>query len=239
MAGLTVKVDQVAHLRNARRSQFPDPISAAVMAELSGADGIAVHLRSDRSHIQDRDVRLLRSVVQTKFILEMGSTSEMVGVALDVKPDFVTLVPEKREEFAPEGGLDLIVYLSDIVEIVDTLQNSGIPVGLLIDPDPEQIKLAHRTNTSIVEIHAGIYCNSKTTQGRQQAFSKIVDTIKLAHKLNMSVKVGHGLCYNTIKAFRGLKEIDEFSVGHSIISRAVMKGMEAAVAEMVRLTREL
>ena len=239
MAGLAVKVDQVAVLRETRRNQLPDPVAAAVMAELAGADGIIVHLRQDRKHIQDRDVRILRNIVQSKLILEMASTTEMVGVALDIKPDLVTLIPENQAEFTELGGLDLIVHKDDITETIATLQNSGIPVGLLVDPEPEQIKLAHKTDAAIVEIHTGIYCEAKTAQKRHQAFLKIVDAIKLAHKLKFSVKAGRGLCYKTIKAFKGMIEIDEFSIGHSIISRAVLTGMKSAVKEMLTLIRAL
>ena len=232
MAGLAVKIDHVAALRNARKSQFPDPVTAATMAEMAGADGITVHLRLDRKYINDRDVRILRSVVQSKLILETASTSEMVGVALDIKPDLVILVPEKREEFTADGGLDLIVHRSDIYDTVATLQNSGIPVGLLVDPEPEQIRLAHKIGASLVEIHTATYCDAKTAQKRHQAFLNIVDAVKLAHKLKFSVKVGRGLCYKTVKAFKKIDEIDEFSIGHSIISRAVLIGMQAAVADM-------
>ena len=239
MAGLAVKIDQVARLRESRKSQFPDPVAASVIAELAGADGIAVHLRQNRDHLQDKDVRMIRNVVQTKLILELASTSEMVGIALDIKPELVTLVPEKREEFTPEGGLDLIAYRDDIAETVETLQNSGISVGLLINPDPEQIKIAHRTSASIVELHCGIYTEAKTAQKRHQAFLTIVDAIKLSHKLKFSVKVGRGLCYKTIKAFKGIAEIDEFSIGHSIISRALLTGLENAVKEMIVLINGL
>jgi pyridoxine 5-phosphate synthase len=232
MAGLAVKIDHVAALRNARKSQSPDPVTAATMAEMAGADGITVHLRLDRKYINDRDVRILRSVVQSKLILETASTSEMVGVALDIKPDLVILVPEKREEFTADGGLDLIVHRSDIYDTVATLQNSGIPVGLLVDPEPEQIRLAHKIGASLVEIHTATYCDAKTAQKRHQAFLNIVDAVKLAHKLKFSVKVGRGLCYKTVKAFKKIDEIDEFSIGHSIISRAVLIGMQAAVADM-------
>jgi len=232
MAGLAVKIDQVAALRNARKSQSPDPVTAATMAEMAGADGITAHLRLDRKYINDRDVRILRSVVQSKLILETASTSEMVGVALDIKPDLVILVPEKREEFTADGGLDLIVHRSDIYDTVATLQNSGIPVGLLVDPEPEQIRLAHKIGASLVEIHTVTYCDAKTAQKRHQAFLNIVDAVKLAHKLKFSVKVGRGLCYKTVKAFKKIDEIDEFSIGHSIISRAVLIGMQAAVADM-------
>jgi pyridoxine 5-phosphate synthase len=239
MAGLAVKVDQIAALRAARQHQFPDPVAAAILAEMAGADGIIVHLRQDRRHIQDRDVRMLRNIVQSKLILEMASTSEMVGVALDIKPDLVTLIPEKREEDAAQGGLDLAVHKDDIAETIATLQNSGIPVGLLVDPDPEQIKLAHKTGATMVEIHTGSYCDAKTAQKRHQAFLKIVDAIKLAHRLKFSVKAGRGLCYKTIKVFKGISEIDEFSIGHSIISRAVLTGMQAAVEQMLTLIRAL
>ena len=239
MAGLAVKIDQVAALRNARKNQSPDPVTAATMAELAGADGIAVHLRQDRKYVNDRDVRILRNIVQSKLILEMASTAEMVGVALDIKPDLVTLVPEKREEFTADGGLDLIVHRADLSDTVATLQNSGIPVGLLVDPEPEQIRLAHKIGASLVEIHSATYSDAKTAQKRHQAFLNIIDAVKLAHKLRFSVKVGHGLCYKTVKAFKKIDEIDEFSIGHSIISRAVMIGMQAAVADMRTLIMAL
>jgi pyridoxine 5-phosphate synthase len=239
MAGLAVKINQVAVLREARKSQLPDPVAIAVAAELAGADGIAVHLHEDRRDIRDRDVRILRQTIQSKLILEMASTSEMVGMALDIKPDHVTLVPEKREEFSTDGGLDLVVHKTEIAETVDTLQNSGIPVSILIDPEPEQLKQAHRTNAGIVEIHTGAYCEAKTFKKRHQAFLKIVDAVKLAHKLNLNVKAGSSLCYKSIKAFSGLDEIDEFSIGHSIVSRAVLTGMEKAVKDMIDLIRAL
>jgi pyridoxine 5-phosphate synthase len=239
MAGLAVKIDHVATLREARKSLFPDPVSAAALAEMAGADGIAVHLWGDRREVGDRDIRILRQTIQSKLILEMASTSEMVGMALDIKPDHVTLVPEKREEFSAEGGLDLIVHRDEISEIVNTLQNSGIPVGILIDPEPEQLKQAHRINAEIIEINSSAFCEAKTAQTRHKAFLRTVNAIKLATKLNLNVKVGRGLCYKSIKAFRGLNEIDEFSIGHSIISRALLMGMEKAVKEMIDLIRAL
>ncbi|MBW2430524.1 MAG: pyridoxine 5'-phosphate synthase [Deltaproteobacteria bacterium] len=239
MSGLAIKIDQVAVLREAKKSSFPDPVAAALLAELAGADGIVVHLREDRRNINDRDVRILRQTIQSKLILEMASTTEMVGMALDIKPDHVTLVPEKREEFSTGGGLDLVVHKEEIRETVDTLQNSGIPVGILIDPEPEQLKQAHRTNAGIVEIHTGTYCEAKTTRTRHQAFLKIVDAVKLAHKLKLNVKAGRRLCYKSIKAFSGLEEIDEFSIGHSVVSRAVLTGMEKAVKDMIDLIRAL
>ena len=239
MAGLSVNVDHVATLREARKGRYPDPVSAAVLAELAGVDGIVVHLREDRRHIKDRDLRILRKVVQTKLILEMASSNEMVGIALDVQPDIVTLVPEKREELTTEGGLDLIVHKDAVAETVGTLQDNGIPVCIFIDPDPDQIKIAHQINANMVEIHTGKFCDSKTSKKRDQAFSNIVDAAKLAFKLRMGVNAGHGICYNTIKAFKGLNEIDEFSIGHSIISRAVFVGMDNAVREMLALIKAL
>lgn len=239
MAGLSVKVDHVATLREARKISYPDPVAAAVLAELAGADGIVVHLRKDRRHIHDRDVRILRQIVQTKLILEMASNHEMVGIALDIQPDLVTLVPEQREELTTEGGLDLITQNNAIGETVDTLQNSGIPVCIFIDPNLDQIKLAHKINATMVEINTGIFCEAKTLKKRNQAFSNIVDTVKFAHKLKIGVNAGHGLCYNTITVFKGLYEIEEFSIGHSIVSKAVLVGMERAVKEMKTLIKEL
>ena len=239
MAGLAVNVDHVATLREARKSSYPDPVAAAILAELAGADGIVVHLRGDRRHIQDRDLRILRSVVQTKLILEMACTNEMVGIALDVQPDLVTLVPETKEEISTEGGLDLISRDQSIAETVGTLQDSGIPVSIFIDPSPDQIKVAHQINATMVEIHTGIFCDAKGSAKRERAFSDIVDAAKFARKLNLGVNAGHGLCYNTIKVFKGLYEIDEFSIGHSIVSRATLVGMKKAVKEMLALIKAL
>lgn len=239
MAGLAVNVDHIATLRQLRGVSYPDPVAAAVLAELAGAEGIVVHLRRDRRHIQDRDVRILRKVVQTKLILEMATTTEMLGIALDIKPNLVTLVPERREEITTEGGLDLVVHKTAVTETVRTLQNSGIPVSIFIDPEPEQLKLAHQAKANLVEIHTGTFCDATTPKRKRQAFGKIVDAIKLSHKLKLGINVGHGICYNTIKAFKGLKEIDEFSIGHSIVSRASLVGMERAVKEMAALIKEL
>ena len=239
MARLAVNINHIATLRNVRMVSYPDPIAAAILAELAGAEGIEVHLREDRRHIQDADLKILRSVVQTKLIMKMASTNEMVGIALDIKPDVATLVPERREESTTQGGLDLIVHKNEVAETVKTLQNNGIPASVLIDPDPDQVKIAHQIGVDLVDIHTGTFCESKTSKSKQQAFSSIVDTVKLAHKLKIGVNAGYGLCYNTIKAFKGLREIDEFSIGYSIISRAVLVGMESAVREMVALIKDL
>jgi pyridoxine 5-phosphate synthase len=237
MANLSVQIDQVATLRQSRKTIYPDPVAAAVIAEMAGADGIAVHLREDRRHVQDRDLRILRKVVQSSLTLKMAATSEMLGVALNIKPDRVVLVPEKREEISIEGGLDMMVHKSTVSETVGTLQNSGIPVGILIDPDPEQLKLAHQSNANFIEVQTGTYSESTTTAKRNQAFSKIVDSVKLAHRLKIGVHLGTGLDYNNIKPFAELIEINEFYIGHSIIARALMIGLENAVKEMRMLIR--
>lgn len=239
MAGLAVNVDHVATLREARKAAYPDPVTAAMSAELAGADGIVVHLREDRRHIQERDVRILRQVVKTKLILEMAATSEMIDLAIDIKPDLVTLVPEKREELTTEGGLNLIVHQDTISEAVLTLQSNGIPVSIFIDPAPEQIKIAHKIGAGTIEIHTGTFCDAETAVQKERAYTDIVNAVKLAKKLKMNVNAGHGICHNTIKAFKGLGEIDEFSIGHSIISKAVMTGIEKSVRDMVALIKEL
>lgn len=239
MAGLAVNIDHVATLREARGVSYPEPVAAAMLAELAGADGIVVHLREDRRHIHDRDVKILRKVVQTRLILEMASTSEMTGIALDIKPDLVTLVPEKREELTTEGGLDLVAHRETVAKTAGTLQAGGVPVSIFVDPDPEQVQLAHQIDVTAVEIHTGEFCDAATPEERKRAFARIADAAKLARKLKLNVNAGHGLCYKTIKAFKGLHEIDEFSIGHSIVSRAVLAGMKNAVKEMLLLIKEL
>jgi pyridoxine 5-phosphate synthase len=239
MAELAVNVDHVATLRQARGINYPDPVAAALAAEAAGADAIVVHLREDRRHILERDVRLLRQVVQSRLILEMAATSEMLGIALDIKPDCVTLVPEKREELTTEGGLDLITHQDAIREAVSTLKNAQIKVCIFIDPDLDQIKVAHKIDADMIEIHTGAFCDAKTETQRQREFLRIVDAAKIGAKLKLGVNAGHGICYNTIKAFKGLNEISEFSIGHSIISRAVLTGLDQAVRDMKQLIKEL
>ena len=239
MPGLAVNVDHVATVRETRKINIPDPVTAGAMVELAGADGVVVHLREDRRHIQDRDVRLLRETTKTKLILEMAATSKMVGTALEIKPDLVTLVPEKREELTTEGGLDLRLHEGIVSDAVQALQEGGIPVSIFVDPDPDQIKLAHRINANCVEIHTGVFCEAEAPKERSETFERIVNSAKLAHKLKLGVNAGHGLGYQTIKAFKGLSEIDEFSIGHSIIARAVLVGLDRAVREMIALIKEL
>ncbi len=235
MALLAVNVDHVATLRNARGVDYPEPVAAAVAAETGGADGIVVHLREDRRHIKERDVRLLRQTVHSRLILEMAATSEMLGIALDI----VTLVPEKREELTTEGGLDLITHENPIRQAVNTLKNAGIAVCIFIDPDLDQIKVAHKIDADMIEIHTGAFCDATTPSQKRQEFSRIVDAAKIGTKLKLEVNAGHGICYNSIKAFKGLAEINEFSIGHSIVSRAVLTGMEQAVRDMKQLISRL
>ncbi len=239
MANLAVNVDHVATLREARGINYPEPIAAAVAAETAGADGIVVHLRKDRRHINERDVRLLRKIVQSKLILEMGATNEMLGIALDIKPDCVTLVPEKKEELTTEGGLDLITHEQNVMETVTSLKNAGIDVCIFIDPDLDQIKIAHKIDADMIEIHTGAFCDAKTERQKNREFIRIIDSAKIGTKLKLEVNAGHGICYNSIKAFAGLHEINEFSIGHSIVARAILTGMEQAVRDMKELILRL
>jgi len=239
MAGLAVNVDHVATLRQARGSRYPEPVAAAILVELAGADGVVVHLREDRRHIQDRDVRVIREIISTKMIFEIAATPEMIGIASEIKPALVTLVPEKREELTTEGGLDLTRHGKTVSKAVAQLKREGIPVSLFIDPDMTQVNLAKKAGADIIEIHTGAFCDAPTPEKRNAAFSEILSTAKRAKSLQLGVNAGHGLSYNTIAWFKGVSEIDEFSIGHSIISRAVLVGMERAVREMVELIKRL
>lgn len=235
MAGLAVNVDHIATLRQARGADYPDPVAAAVLAELGGADGIVVHLREDRRHIQDRDLYLLKRTVLSKLILEMAATTEMLEIAAEVRPDLVTLVPEKREEVTTEGGLDAAAQAETVSRAIDALHQQEIPVSLFIDPDAKQIEKARELGADMIEIHTGRFCEAKKPAEKAAAFADIETAAKKAKALELGVNAGHGICYNTIKAFTGLSEIDEFSIGHSIVARAALVGMEKAVREMREL----
>ena len=239
MAKLTVQIDPVATLREAGRSSLPEPSAVAVLAEIGGANGIAVHLREDRLNIQDRDLRILRRIVHTKLELKVTATSEMLGVALNIKPDSVILVPEVGEDNSFDSGYDLMVHKTSVSEMINNLENSGIPVGIFIEPDPEQLKLAHQCNANTVEINTAPYCAAVTSAKRTHLFARIVDVVKLAHRLKIGVHIGNGMGYDTISEFNNLPEIDTFTIGHSLIARAVMTGMEKAVRDMVRLIQSL
>ena len=229
MARLAVNIDHVATLREARKGVEPDPIHAAVLAEIAGADGIIVHLREDRRHIQERDLRLLKDIVKTKLNLEMDATQDMVKIALDIKPDVATIVPEKRQELTTEGGLEVALNKDHLKAIILLLHDGGIKVSLFIDPDMEQIKAAHKINTDFIEIHTGRYANAKLQSDQDAEFENIVNTCKIAQKLGLGINAGHGLNYQNVKRLAQLKEIDEFNIGHSIVSKAVLVGMERAV----------
>jgi pyridoxine 5-phosphate synthase len=239
MSTLAVNVDHVATLREARKTTYPDPVTAAFLAELAGADGIVVHLREDARHIQQRDVRILRDTVQTRLILEMAATEHMLKFAMDILPDFVTLVPEKREELTTEGGLDLIFNKDKTRYAVENLKSAAVPVSIFIDPDNDQIDLAKEIGADAIEIHTGGFCDAQNPNSQNKEFEKILKAAKYAKSQGLMVNAGHGLCYKNIKAFKGTNIIDEFSIGHSIVSRAVLVGMEKAVKDMLDIIGDL
>lgn len=235
MARLGVNIDHVATIRQARGGEEPDPVAAAAIAELAGADGITIHLREDRRHIQDRDLKILRQTVRTRLNLEMAVTQEMIGIALSVKPECCTLVPEKRQELTTEGGLDVRVAIEQITDAVEKLQQGGITVSLFIDPDPDQVKAASKCGADFIEIHTGRYACSSDWKSEDQELTRIENSIKLAQKLGLGVNAGHGLNYSNIKRIAAIGGIEEFNIGHSIISRAVMIGLDRAVRDMAAL----
>jgi len=234
---LSVNIDHIATIRQARRGAEPDPVAAAVLAELAGADGIIVHLREDRRHIQDRDLRLVRQTVRTKLNLEMAATDEMQGIALEVRPDIVTLVPEKREELTTEGGLEVFARVETLKAYVGRLQDAGIPVSLFVDPDEQQISAAKKTGAAWVEIHTGAYANGSSEQVRLAELGKIKESAILAASLGLRVGAGHGLNYVNVKAIARIREVEELNIGHSIISRASLAGMDRAVRDMIALVQ--
>ncbi len=232
MLSLGVNIDHVATVRQARRTVEPDPVAAAVLAELGGADGITVHLREDRRHIQDRDVKLLRQTVRTHLNLEMAATEEMVRMALEIQPDYVTLVPERREEVTTEGGLNVVGQQSRLAEVVTQLQKADIPVSLFIDPDPNQITAAASTHAHWIELHTGRYAEARSEPAREQELQQLRDTTQQAQKLGLRVNAGHGLTYWNVAAVAAISGMEELNIGHSIVSRALLVGMERAVREM-------
>jgi pyridoxine 5-phosphate synthase len=238
MARLAVNVDHVATVRQARGIREPDPVLAAGIAELAGAEGIICHLREDRRHINDRDLRLLRQVVKTRLNMEMAAVAEMVNIARDVKPDLVTLVPEKREELTTEGGLDVKANPDHYKKTVQELKEKGIEVSLFIDPDLGQIKAAHKVGADIVEIHTGHYSEAYSESEARKRFARIGESVESAFAFNLGISAGHGLNYVNIKRFSELPKIKEYSIGHSIVARAVITGFEKAVKDMVELVRQ-
>jgi pyridoxine 5-phosphate synthase len=229
---LGVNVDHVATLRQARRAAYPDPVTAAALAELGGADQITVHLREDRRHIQDRDLQILRQTVQTRLNLEMAAVDEMVRIAQSVRPLTCTLVPERRQEITTEGGLDAVSRYDALAAVTRSLRDSGIGVSFFIDPEVEQVSAAHRAGATIVEIHTGRYCDARLASDRRKELTRIVDACKAAAKLGLEVAAGHGLHYGNVGPVAAIAEIEELNIGHAIVSRAVLVGMERAVREM-------
>lgn len=235
MLTLGVNIDHVATIRQARKTVEPDPIAAAVLAELGGADGITIHLREDRRHIQDRDVQLLRHTVRTHLNLEMAATDEMVAIALEIRPDYVTLVPEKREEVTTEGGLDILGGRDRIGAIVAQLQDAGIPVSLFIDADFDQITASAEVGARFIELHTGRYAEAKDDVTRGKELVMLEQGCERAIALGVRVNAGHGLTYWNVQPVAALPGMEELNIGHSIVSRAVLVGLERAVREMKHL----
>ena len=241
MATLSVNIDHIATLREARKGREPDPIAAAVLVELAGADGLTVHLREDRRHMQERDVKLLRQTLATKLNLEMAATTDMVQFAIDILPDQVTLVPENREEITTEGGLNVAGKVGDIEKAVSSLKMHEIFVSLFIDPEIDQIKAATKTGAQAIELHTGTYCNAydfgEDDMAWQMELDKIEKMTQMALKSELVVNAGHGLNYQNVEYISSISDINELNIGHSIVSRASLVGMERAVKDMLEILR--
>lgn len=229
---LGVNIDHIATVRQARKTDEPDPVSAISPIELAGADSIVMHLREDRRHTQDRDLELARKIVRTRLNLEMAPTQEMIKIALDTKPDTVTLVPERREELTTEGGLEVALNLESFKKYIRLFHDADITVSLFIDPDLDQIKAAHRVGADVVEISTARFSESKTAQEKDTNIQNIINAVVTAEKLKLGIAVGHGLTYINIEPITRIDVITEYNIGHSIIARAVFTGIERAVREM-------
>ncbi len=235
MPKLGVNIDHVATVRQARRTVEPDPVWAAALAELGGADGITVHLREDRRHIQDRDIRLLKETVQVKLNLEMSIADEIVDIALEVMPEQCTVVPEKREEITTEGGLDLLQKGDRIQRCIDRLLEAGIEVSLFIDPEPSQIAAADALNVHAVELHTGCYAEAKNAEDVSRELERLLIASEEALERDLLLHMGHGLTYRNVEPVAEIPGVSELNIGHSIIARSVFVGIEAAVREMKAL----
>ena len=231
MASLGVNIDHIANVREARRTVEPDPVPMALLAELGGADGITVHLREDRRHIQDRDVTLLRQTVRSRLNLEMAATAEMVAIALEVKPDMVTLVPERREEVTTEGGLDVAGQRSQLSAVVEQLHSNGIPVSLFVDPDAEQLQACRDSGARWVELHTGAYAEAAWTE-QPQELARIIEGCATARSLGLRVNAGHGLTYQNVEPIAAIEGMEELNIGHTIVARSVAIGLQQAVRDM-------
>ncbi len=233
MPDLIVNVDRAAAFRNLTPGRQPDPVSVAVLAELAGAVGISARFTEDRRQISDRDIRVLRETVQGRFSLGVAPTPEMMGLVLDVKPDEVVLIPDRPEEASAEGGLDLILDRSEITDTITTIRDSGIPVFLFVDPEPEHVKAAHRLNADGVQLNTVIYAGHASPATRERLLARIVDVVKVAARLNLRVLAGRSLDYQTCRPLGALEELEACIIGHSLMARALMTGIETAVREMV------
>jgi len=234
---LGVNIDHVATIREARKGNEPDPLMAATLAILGGADGITVHLREDRRHIKDRDLKLLREMVTTELNLEMAATEEMVRIAIEVAPDMVTLVPEKRRELTTEGGLDVVRQKEHIQHTIKRLHASGIPVSLFINPSIMDVDISKEAGADMVEIHTGLYSNAKGKK-KEIEIRRVKESVRVAHKVGLSANAGHGLNYFNVAKIAEIEGLRGLYIGHSIISRAVFVGLERAVGEMKELIRQ-
>lgn len=232
MKRLGVNIDHIATVRQVRKAKEPDPVSAISIIELANADSIVMHLREDRRHTQDRDLELARKIIKTKLNLEMAPTQEMIKIALDIKPDTVTLVPERREELTTEGGLEVTLNLESFKKYTRLFHDADITVSLFIDPDLDQVKAAHRVGADVVEMSTARYSESKTAQEQETELYKILNAVTTAEKLKLGVAAGHGLTYTNIYPILKIDKIEEYNIGHSIISRAIFVGIERAVREM-------
>ncbi len=235
MIRLGVNIDHIATIRQARGGSEPDPVTAATLAELGGANGITIHLREDRRHIQERDLELLRKTVQTKLNLEMAGTQEMVNIALKYMPDDVCLVPENRRELTTEGGLDVIANLGKVKDICLRVKEAGITPSIFIEPSKDQIDAAKEAGTVSIELHTGNYANARGREKIARELHKIVEAAQYANSIGLRVNAGHGLNYNNVQKIASISVIEELNIGHSIVSRAVMSGMVSAVKEMFQL----
>lgn len=234
---LCINIDHIATLRQARREREPDPVTTASICELAGADGIVCHLREDRRHIIDRDVRVLRDTIKTKLDLEMAAIPEMINIAKQIKPDLVTLVPERREEITTEGGLDLKAASTKIEDAIDKLKNADLKVSVFIEPTPENVDLALELGADFVEIHTGKFSLCREQNEIITELEKIRQTALVAKELGLGVNAGHGLNYQNITAIANINDIEEVSIGHSIIARAVFVGLHKAVEDMLTIIR--